>query len=349
MKLQYDFVFLTNTPSFYKVNLCNEIARTHSVLLVLYGYGTEAVNTCLEDERKHLFQYVFLHQGEAQSRNKWKTFFRLWTLMRSLSYQRVLYSGWFVPEYNMLSFFVPKQKNCVICESSAIESSFSGLKGWIKKMIIHRMGTALPSGTLQQEIFSTINYKGLISLTGGVGIFNKLPRNIPAKRMTMEKKYLYVGRLIDCKNIHFLIEQFNELGKPLTIVGAGELFDELRKMAKDNIHFLGFVNNERLKDVYRAHDVFVLPSRTEPWGLVVEEAIYWGLPVIVSNCVGSRIELVEKTGTGCVFTYNKPQSLKAAIANMELHYDIYRENTLNVDFDKRDLMQVRAYTQLIKK
>lgn len=48
MKKMYDFVYLTNTPSFYKLNLCNEIARTNSLLLVLYGYGSEAVNTILE-------------------------------------------------------------------------------------------------------------------------------------------------------------------------------------------------------------------------------------------------------------------------------------------------------------
>ena len=47
MNKQYDFIYLTNTPSFYKVRLCEELAKKHSVLLVLYGYGAEAVNTRL--------------------------------------------------------------------------------------------------------------------------------------------------------------------------------------------------------------------------------------------------------------------------------------------------------------
>ena len=45
MKSHYDIVYLTNTPSFYKINLCNEVAKQKSLLLVFYGYGDEAVNT----------------------------------------------------------------------------------------------------------------------------------------------------------------------------------------------------------------------------------------------------------------------------------------------------------------
>ena len=52
MNTHYDFVYLTNTPSFYKLNLCNEIAKTHSLLLILYGYGSEAVNKELKASDK---------------------------------------------------------------------------------------------------------------------------------------------------------------------------------------------------------------------------------------------------------------------------------------------------------
>lgn len=50
MKKEYDIIYLTNTPSFYKINLCNEIAESASVLLVFYGYGSEAVNKMLKSE-----------------------------------------------------------------------------------------------------------------------------------------------------------------------------------------------------------------------------------------------------------------------------------------------------------
>lgn len=348
MKLQYDFVFLTNTPSFYKVNLCNEIAKTHSLLLVLYGYGSEAVNTNLRTSQSNLFDYVFLYEEVASERNKWKTFHRLIKLVNRISYKKILYSGWFVPEYNLLAFFTPIHKNCVICESSAMGSTFKGIKGWIKRLIINRMGTALPSGEPHRDIFTAIGYKGEIYLTGGVGIFNKQPKEASSQtRWIGDKSYLYVGRLIDCKNLHFLIDQFNESGKSLTIVGIGELEAALKNRAKSNIRFLGFIDNKKLKEIYQAHDVFILPSKFEPWGLVVEEAIYWGLPVIASNHVGSAKDMVEKLQTGCLFTYNDSQSFQMAMKEIESHYDMYYKNVLKVDFEKRDALQVKAYTQLV--
>ena len=173
---KYDFVYLTNTPSFYKINLCNEIAKRHSLLLVLYGYGAEAVNYQLGEHTNYRFDFQFLHQGDAAKRNKAITFFKLVKLILGIKYQKLLYAGWFVPEYNLLSFFTSRKKNCVICESSILDSSVSGITGFIKRTIINRMSVALPSGELHKEIFKQVNFKGTMVATGGVGIFNKQKR-----------------------------------------------------------------------------------------------------------------------------------------------------------------------------
>lgn len=346
MEKRYDFVFLTNTPSFYKINLCNQIALSHSVLLVLYGYGSEAVNTQLDNGARLRFDYIFLFKGDSSKRNKLLVWMKLILLMSFVRYNKVLYSGWFVPEYNALSFFISKKKNCVICESSSLESYFSGIKGWLKKKIINRMGVALPSGEPHRKIFESIGFKGRISVTGGVGIFNKQPREQLEPRPG-EKKYIYVGRLIECKNVRFLIENFNRLGKPLTIVGTGDLEKELKALAKSNITFMGFVENEKLGSVYQQHDIFVLPSKTEPWGLVVEEALYYGLPVVVSDHVGSSFDMVKKYQAGCIFELGSTAGFDRAIEDIELRYDFYADRVAEIDFDSRDKMQIKAYTDLI--
>ncbi len=92
MKKQYDFIYLTNTPSFYKARLCEELAKKHSVLLVLYGYGAEAVNTRLSGNENG-FDYFFLHEGDAGKRNKALVLFRLLKLMARVRARRVLFSG----------------------------------------------------------------------------------------------------------------------------------------------------------------------------------------------------------------------------------------------------------------
>ena len=347
MKKEYDFIFLTNTPSFYKINLCNQIAQSHSLLLVLYGYGAEAVNTSLKDDNTYHFDYQFLYEGLSEQRNRFKTFISLIQLLSKMDYKKVLFSGWFVPEYNLFAFISPKSKNCLICESSIKESNFSGLKGWLKKQIINRMSVVLPSGEPQKEIFDNLNYQGKINKTGGVGIFNKQSYQRIEKKNHSEKKYLYIGRLIDCKNLFFLIKEFNQSGKQLTIVGDGELKDSLKSIAKQNVHFTGFVPNQELKEIFLEHDVFILPSKSEVWGLVVDEALYYGLPVIVSDQVGSSIDLVSNLQTGIIFEINNPISFRNAVNEIEKNYQIYHRKVQKVDFEKRDIKQVEAYNSLI--
>ncbi len=345
---EYDFVYLTNTPSFYKVNLCNEIAKTHSLLLVLYGYGDEAVNRELKNKDEYNFDYIFLHDGKAEARNMLLTFFKLARLITSTRYKKLLYSGWFAWEYNFLAFFTPKNKNCIISESSNLESYFASYKGWLKKKIINRMSIALPSGELHKKLFLDIGFKGPINMTGGVGIFNKGNRSLKRNTNKSSLKYLYVGRLIDIKNLTFLVEEFNANGKSLTIAGSGILEKELRAISKNNIHYLGFVQNEELSRIYEEHDVFILPSRSEPWGLVVDEAIYYGLPVIVSDKVGCSVDLVKKTEAGIVFHLDDPVDFRRSLDEIELHYAKFCRNVEKVDFNKRDIQQVNVYNRLIK-
>lgn len=344
-KKNYDIVYLTNTPSFYKLNLCEKIAEHKSVLLVLYGYGSEAVNTQMECH-KWKFDYIFINEGDANRRNKVKTFFSLLSLMRKINVRKILFSGWLAPEYNILSFLSPKSKNVCVCESSILESRFEGLSGWVKKRIINRMSAALPSGTPHDAIFKLIGFKGPRYKTGSVGIFYK-PEYKPKKKH-MPLRYLYVGRLVDVKNVALLIDTFNKNGKPLTIAGDGPLHKTLESTANDNISFIGFVDNKSLGKVYQSADVFILPSTSETWGLVVEEAIYWGLPVIVSSHVGSGEDLVKSMGTGEVFISGSIESLQQKIDKIEQDYDKYVAAVNRIDFEQRDLEQVQTYLKLFE-
>ena len=143
------------------------------------------------------------------------------------------------------------------------------------------------------------------------------------------------------------MEEFNRNGKLLTIVGTGILENELRSIAKANITFKGFIANEELSVIYAAHDIFILPSRSEPWGLVVDEAIFHGLPVVVSDRVGCSIDLVEKPSTGVIFNLDNQERFIVALDEVEKNYDQYKKCVELVDFDRRDELQVKAYIDLI--
>ncbi len=92
----------------------------------------------------------------------------------------------------------------------------------------------------------------------------------------------------------------------LVLAGEGPLRAELESEAEalhlvDRVKFLGFVNQSQLPSVYRAADLMVLPSDYEPFGLVVNEAMLCKCPVVVSDQVGARYDLVKPGQTGFIY------------------------------------------------
>lgn len=100
--------------------------------------------------------------------------------------------------------------------------------------------------------------------------------------------------------------------------GDGSQRAELESDAKslgiaERTRFLGFVNQSELPSVYTASDIFVLPSQSEPFGVVVNEAMLCGCPVIVSNRVGAGFDLVREGETGFVFPAGDVESLASVL------------------------------------
>ena len=102
-------------------------------------------------------------------------------------------------------------------------------------------------------------------------------------------------------------------------VGAGELENELRATATRlgvRAHFAGFKNQSELPACYAAADVVVLPSESETWGLVVNEAMACGTPAIVSDAVGCAPDLIEEGKTGFVFPAGNVAALAARLQSV---------------------------------
>ncbi len=144
--------------------------------------------------------------------------------------------------------------------------------------------------------------------------------------------FLYVGRLVKYKNAEELIEQFNRYFSAknvmLIIVGSGSEEGMLRrKYASEKVLFLGKkVGAELIKEFQNA-SCFLCPSLFEPWGLVVNEAMSSGLPVIATKYVGASFDLIKDKETGFVAEdmndfgakmfdlYNHPELLMKFSAN----------------------------------
>ena len=127
-----------------------------------------------------------------------------------------------------------------------------------------------------------------------------------------KKVVLFVGRLENIKNVHFLVETFNELLEEnikLFIIGEGSERKKLEKIAnsgkrKSDIKFIGRLEGDELIAWYTIADIFVLPSIVERFGVVVNEALLGGCMVLCSNKAGASI-LIDKNNGELFCPYNK--------------------------------------------
>ncbi len=112
---------------------------------------------------------------------------------------------------------------------------------------------------------------------------------------------IYAGRVSKDKNIDFLIDiyhevakRFSELNVRLLIIGDGPYRDKAEhKYRHKHIHFLGKLKNKELPQYYNAGDLFVFPSNTDTFGMVVLEAQACALPAIVSDQGGPKEILID--------------------------------------------------------
>jgi glycosyltransferase involved in cell wall biosynthesis len=159
--------------------------------------------------------------------------------------------------------------------------------------------------------------------------------------------FLFCGKFIAKKQPLLLLEAYNAIqhtNKALIMVGDGELNAEMKEYIRThpnctNVHLVGFKNQSELPNYYVMADVFVLPSTVgETWGLVVNEAMNFELPLIVSDMVGCADDLVENGKNGFTF-----QNENAVDLTQKMTYCIENASTLKVA-GQQSANKIKAYS-----
>jgi glycosyltransferase involved in cell wall biosynthesis len=137
---------------------------------------------------------------------------------------------------------------------------------------------------------------------------------------------LYVGRLVPYKHVEDAVSAFRMLTTDkqrnwvLTIVGDGPERNKLELISQGDprIVFTGSIPYSELGSFFMEADVLVLPSDGEAWGLVVNEALGFGLYVIASDLVGCAVDLID-TETGQTYSSTDVSQLSKAMASSVSH------------------------------
>ena len=154
---------------------------------------------------------------------------------------------------------------------------------------------------------------------------------------------LFVGRLISDKKIFDLLEAYNKANnnrKRLFFVGEGPLLAQVKKYIENldikGVYFAGFQTRKNLSKFYTLADALVLPSCWEPWGMVINEAMCFGLPIIASDKVGAVPDLVFNNKNGFIFPEGDINCLSRCIEKL---FNMPAEERLSFGKESRKIIE----------
>lgn len=313
--------FLTNIKSPYKSLQIKKFSEINNVNFSVYY--TEPSNKKIKWEEKNLNLNEF-DLNEVKWLRKYSIILN--TGLRNIvkNNDLILISGYDQMSMILVSILCKINKKPYVIffdgiSTNRLLSKENFLKKLIKTFVIRNSFAAMANGEIGKRYlnekfnydinkiynqFLSIDYNAILDLKKE----NIIHRTFLREKYKIDEKetvILYSGRLIEKKNILSLVKAIGKLKEykiKFVITGGGELEEEIcLACEKENINFLitGFINNQKeLFKHYFMADMLVLPSVDEPWGLVVNEAMVAGLPVVVSNICGCSLDLVVEEENG---------------------------------------------------
>lgn len=229
--------------------------------------------------------------------------------------------GYYEPAMNLVLFYCRLKGIKVVISADSTEGDNPNIwwREALKRFVVTKAHGFFCYGTKSAEYIYKLGMKPKHILVANNAVDNARVENV-YKEAIFDRKankesyqlrkynFIYVGRLISVKNLDNLLAAYKPLANTewgLIILGDGSEEEKLKKyVAENHLDGVRFIVGQAWYDVPKIltlGDVFILPSYSEPWGLVVNEAMACGMPVIVSNKCGSAFDVVEEDKNGYTF------------------------------------------------
>ncbi|MFN8230629.1 MAG: glycosyltransferase [Bacteroidia bacterium] len=304
------FLFLYTEIADYFLACCTELSKYGEVHVIRWPVNKEAP-----------FQFHQQNNIKIYNRNDYNLV-QLKNLTQSINPTVIICSGWIDKDYLKVSksFFkkIPtvltcdthwrgdlKQKLAVVLSKFTLLKTFS--HAWVpgeqQFTYVNKLGFKT---SLISKGFYSCNYTKFETIFQN----NKLE-----KSENFPHKFLYVGRYYDFKGLSELWQAFIELQKEnpndweLWCLGTGDL----KPVNHPKIKHFGFVQPNDLESYLKQTGVFILPSRYEPWGVVVHEFATAGFPLLISNAVGAKQQFLIEGKNGFSFNHSSVNSIKTTL------------------------------------
>jgi len=347
-------LFLTNYPSPYRVQFFDELGK-HMDVTVLFSDRIEA--------KKHRSGSWFVRsEGHFRVVQLTKRLFTLkgrdlcWDVTKWLTreYDAIVVCGYSTPTILLAMAWMRLKKIPFYMEmDGGLIRQDSRWKLWLKRALVGCADGWISSGRYTTEYlvhygakpdkvytypFSSLREADLLQSPVSQEEKQQLRRELG---IGAKKLILTIGQFIHRKGYDILLKAAAQVNEDAVICFVGgqptEEYLQLQKeLALNNVRFMGFMKKEELVRYYQAADVFVLPTREDIWGLVINEAMAYGLPVITTDRCVAGLELVEDGVNGFIVPV-KDVKLLAEKMNELLAADTAAMGAVSLD-------KVREYT-----
>jgi glycosyltransferase involved in cell wall biosynthesis len=307
-------LFLYTEIANYFLSCVKELHKTADIAIVRWAVNKEAP-----------FAFEFHPEWQVFERSQFVSK-ELLEFSEDFNPDIIVCSGWIDEGYNAVAKHWKDKIPTVI----SIDNHYTGsirqqIGRLISKFKLHnRFSHAWVPGNPQEIFAKKLGFSESNILKGfysaDVDHFNAIYSSIlPEKRKKFPRRFIYVGRYVDFKGITELwaafinanSRQIQEKKWELWCVGTGEMWDD--RIQAEGIKHFGFLQTKEFEAILKNSGVFVLPSRKEPWGVVVHEMACAGLPLLCSDKIGAASAFLEDGKNGFYFKSGDAKSLESAM------------------------------------
>jgi glycosyltransferase involved in cell wall biosynthesis len=250
-------------------------------------------------------------------------------LVKKIDPKVILISGWMDLVYIYLVFFIKNKNITIVVHADSVwknkpKQQIARLLGFFGFFYLFFDKAWIP-GPLQFEYMRRIGFskKDIFfdPFSADTELFHKLYKDFyNHKKNKYPKKFLFFSRREKIKGIEILLDAWeslntnNSIDWKLQIIGSGSF--KIKKNKLKNLEILEFKSHKNIKKDIKNAGCFILPSIHDPWGVVVHEMCAAGLPLILSETVGSRYTFLIDKKNGFVFEANNYKSLEKAMKDI---------------------------------
>lgn len=346
-------LYLTNIPSPYRVDFFNELGKLCDLTVLFEKRQANGRDRTWANYEHDFFKAVELEGFTTGSDNA--LCISVVKYIKRNQYDVVIVGGYSTPTA-MLSILIMKLKTIPFflnADGGMIKKENIIMKQ-IKKFFISNAIGYLSTGEKTDEYliyygatekniyhypFTSVNKKSILERVPTEEEKIKIKEKL---KIQEENVIVSVGRFVHGKGFDILIKAMKEVQNAVLYIVGGEPVEEykdlIRKYQLTNVKFLPFMSLVELLEYYRMADLFVLATRRDAWGLVINEAMSQGLPIITTNQCVAGIELIRDGENGFIVPVEDCEQLSSRIN------EIVENKALRDSMAENSLKTIREYS-----